>query len=77
MEIRSQASTLGASAVFQVVPGIPTITLADQLPRRERWVFLLVDGKRTVTTWRVSPSAVNSISPLPLPGSFNGATLSR
>ena len=48
MEIRSQASTLGASAVFQVVPGIPTITLADQLPRRERWVFLLVDGKRTV-----------------------------
>ena len=48
MEFRSQESSFGASAVFQVVFGIPTTTLAIQLPRRERWVLLLVDGKRSV-----------------------------
>ena len=48
MEFRSQDSSFGASAVFQVVSGIPTTTLASQLPRRERWVLLLVDGKRSV-----------------------------
>lgn len=48
MEIRSWESAFGASAVFQVVSGIPTTTLASQLPRRERWVLLLVDGKRSV-----------------------------
>jgi len=49
MEFRSQDSSFGASAVFQVVSGIPTTTLASQLPRRERWELLVVDGKRSVT----------------------------
>jgi hypothetical protein len=48
MEFRSQESSFGASAVFQVVSGIPTTTLASHLPRRERWVLLLVDGRRSV-----------------------------
>lgn len=47
-EFRIQERALGASAVFHVVPGTLTTALANQLPRRERWVFLLVDGKRTV-----------------------------
>src|ERR1700730_3239969 len=45
---RAQERALEASAVFRVVPGVPTVTLAGQLPRRERWVLLLLDGKRTV-----------------------------
>ena len=49
MEFRSQESSFGASAVFQIVSGIPATTLASQLPRRERWVLLLVDGKRSIT----------------------------
>ena len=48
MEFRSQESSFGASAVFQVVSGIPTTTLASHLPRRQRWVLLLVDGKRSI-----------------------------
>jgi hypothetical protein len=47
-EFRAQERAPGASAVFRVVPGVPTSTLAGQLPRRERWVLLLLDGKRTV-----------------------------
>ena len=45
---RAQEAAPGATAVFRVVPGVPTSTLAGQLPRRERWVLLLLDGKRTV-----------------------------
>jgi hypothetical protein len=45
---RTQESAFGASAVFQVISGMPTTTLASQLPRRERWVLLLLDGRRTV-----------------------------
>ncbi len=48
MEIRSQESAFGASAVFQVVSDVPTATFASQFPRRERWVLLLVNGKRSV-----------------------------
>jgi len=47
-EFRIKERTSGASPVFRVVPGLPTATLAGQLPRRERWVFLLLDGRRTV-----------------------------
>jgi len=47
-EFGTQEKAPGASPVFRVVPGVPTTTLAGQLPRRERWVFLLLDGKRTV-----------------------------
>lgn len=49
MEIRSKESAIGASAVFQIVSGTPTATLASQLPRRERWILLLVDGKRSIS----------------------------
>ena len=45
---RTQESAFGASTVFQVISGTPTTTLASQLPRRERWVLLLLDGRRTV-----------------------------
>jgi hypothetical protein len=47
-ELRTQENVHGAFTVFRVLPGVPTATLAGQLPRRERWVFLLLDGKRTV-----------------------------
>ena len=47
-EFHTQEKVHGASAVFRVVSGVPTTTLAGQLPRRERWVLLLLDGKRTV-----------------------------
>jgi hypothetical protein len=47
-EFRTQESAFGASTVFRVVSGTLTTTLASQLPRRERWVHLLVDGKRSV-----------------------------
>ena len=47
-EFRTQERAPGASAVFRVVTGVPTTTLAGQLPRRERWVFLLLDGRRSV-----------------------------
>ncbi len=47
-EFRTQERAFGASAVFQVISGTPTTTLASQLPRRERWVLLLLDGRRTV-----------------------------
>jgi hypothetical protein len=45
---RTQESAFGASTVFQVISGTPPTTLASQLPRRERWVLLLLDGRRTV-----------------------------
>lgn len=47
-ELRTKENVHGASLIFRVIPGVPTATLAEQLPRRERWVFLLLDGKRTV-----------------------------
>ena len=47
-EFRTQERAFGASAVSQVISGTPTTTLASQLPRRERWVLLLLDGRRTV-----------------------------
>ena len=47
-EFGTQEKAPGTSPVFRVVPGVPTATLTGQLPRRERWVFLLLDGKRTV-----------------------------
>jgi predicted transcriptional regulator len=47
-EFRTQESAFGASAVFRVASGTLTTTLASQLPRREHWVLLLVDGKRSV-----------------------------
>jgi hypothetical protein len=48
LEFGMQEKTLGASPVFRVVPGVSIATLAGQLPRRERWLFLLLDGRRSV-----------------------------
>jgi len=50
MEFRTQERGFGASAVFRVVPGLQAAALASQLPRRERWILLLVDGRRSVAT---------------------------
>jgi hypothetical protein len=47
-DFRIQERAFGASAVFRVVPGHYTTSLASQLPRRERWVLLLIDGRRSV-----------------------------
>ena len=41
LEFRAQEQAPGTSAVFRVVTGVPTATLAGQLPRRERWVLLV------------------------------------
>lgn len=48
MEFQTQARAIGASAVFRVVAGQLATSLASQLPRRERWVLLLIDGRRSV-----------------------------
>ena len=47
-EFRAQERVFDATLVFQVVSTIPAKTLAGQLPRRERWIFLLLDGKRSI-----------------------------
>jgi hypothetical protein len=44
----TQERAFGASTVFRVVASLQAPTLANQLPRRERWVLLLLDGRRTV-----------------------------
>ena len=44
----TQERAFGASAVFRVHSGVPTMTIATQLPRRDRWVLLLLDGRRSV-----------------------------
>ena len=43
-----QERAYGASAVFRVVTGQLATTLASQLPRRDRWVLMLLDGRRSV-----------------------------
>ncbi len=47
-EFRTQESSFGASAVFRALSGTPITTLASQLARRDRWVLLLLDGRRSV-----------------------------
>jgi hypothetical protein len=47
-EFREQQSAFDASTAFRVAPGFHAMALASQLPRRERWVLLLLDGRRTV-----------------------------
>ena len=42
-----QRSSPPLSAV-RVVSDSLTITFSDQLPRQERWILLLVDGRRSV-----------------------------
>ena len=47
-EFRTQQRAFNASPVFRVVTNLQASTLASQLPRRERWVLLLLDGRRSV-----------------------------
>ena len=47
-EFRAQERVLDATLVFRIVSTIPAKTLAGQLPRRERWILLLLDGKRCI-----------------------------
>jgi hypothetical protein len=44
----TQEKAFGAATIFRVVSGTPTLTLASRLPRRERWLLLLLDGRRSV-----------------------------
>jgi hypothetical protein len=48
MDFRTQEKAFGASAVFRVAAGRLATSLASQLPRRERWILLLLDGRRSV-----------------------------
>jgi len=48
MEFRTQERAFSASAVFSVAAGQFATSLASQLPRRERWVLLLINGRRSV-----------------------------
>ena len=48
MDFRTQERAFGASAVFRVAAGRLATSLASQLPRRERWILLLLDGRRSV-----------------------------
>src|SRR6266567_1821527 len=48
-EFRTQERVFGASAVFRMATGTLATSLASQLPRRERWVLLLIDGRRSIT----------------------------
>jgi len=47
-QFRTQQSAFDASSVFRVAPGLHAATIASRLPRRERWVLLLLDGKRSI-----------------------------
>jgi hypothetical protein len=47
-DFREQQSAFDASTAFRVAPGLQATALASQLPRRERWVLLLLAGKRSV-----------------------------
>ena len=47
-EYQTQERAFGTFAVFRVISGTPTMTIASQLPRRDRWVLLLLDGRRSV-----------------------------
>ncbi len=48
MEFRTPERTFAASAVFGVVDNQQVTLLASQLPRRERWILLLLDGRRSI-----------------------------
>jgi hypothetical protein len=48
MEFPTQEKVSGASVVFRLIEGQLAASIASQLPRRERWVLLLLDGRRSV-----------------------------
>ena len=47
-DFREQQSAFDASTAFRVASGFQATVLVSQLSRRERWVFLLLNGKRSV-----------------------------
>jgi len=47
-EFREQQSAFDASTAFRVAFGLQATALSSQLPRKERWVLLLLDGRRSV-----------------------------
>ena len=47
-ELRTRERGFGASAVFRTISSQSTTVLARQLPRRERWILLLLNGRRTI-----------------------------
>ncbi len=47
-DFRTQKSAFDASTAFRVALGFQATALVSQLPRRERWVLLLLDGRRSV-----------------------------
>ena len=66
-EFQAQEKSHGASTVFRVVAEIDVPLLVSRLPRRERWVLLLVDGKRTLTelaqlTQRSEPDVASTLA---------------
>ena len=66
-EFRAQEKAFDATLVFQVVSTIPTKSLAGQLPRRERWILLLLDGKRCIAdlahlTQRSEPDVATTLT---------------
>ena len=46
-EYQIPGRSITASTLFRVVPGLNISGLAGQLSRRDRWVLLLLDGRRT------------------------------
>ena len=65
--LRAQERAFDATLVFRVVSTTPTNTLVGQLPRRERWILLLLDGKRSIAdlahlTQRSELDVVNTLN---------------
>ena len=48
-DFRTSELLISASIVFRVNSDLNVSALWGQLARRERWVLLLIDGKRTLT----------------------------
>ena len=47
-EFQQSGRSISASIIFQVNPDLNVSALWIRLERRERWVLLLIDGKRTL-----------------------------
>ena len=50
MSYPTQERAIDGSAVFRVYSAIPTMTIANQLTRRDRWILLLLDGRRSIAS---------------------------
>ena len=66
-EFRTKQSAFDTSTAFRVVAGLQTTALVNQLSRRERWVFLLLDGKRSIAqvarlTQRSEPDVASTLA---------------